>query len=665
MSASLVRVRLAVVTLLLLTVAHSLPLCTAQPTITAVSGCAPDSSNVNLTMNCTLPINLTITGSGFTNSMNVRITTATTSFSCGIVTISTSNNTVYCYLYFRGASWIPPQTLTNLTAIDTSATPAVAGPAFAGVTFMPVVPTLTGVSGCMDVGNTTINCTPANATLTLIGSNFNELLGFYSTFSAKILSTGTSYGNIASVLSDTRMLFRVSTLYYAMFNSEAVYGTTVSVALCYGSDCTNFANFSLGPLPPPQITSISGINCLTSNALSAPTPVSNTTDCFPSFSLLSITGVYLYSVPITVGGWPCLVNQFNRDPTIAQAFRVICLPTLASGYIPGQLMDVTLNRTGLITVPAAVSFNSLPTITALSAAACPGDATGWNVYTNLKCAAGSTITITGMNYPTDSVCTAALTVQLWDRTHSTTIACLQAAVASATAITCVLPVPPDNSDAFEQFYFSGTTTTSVVLFYNQSLQSNVFPAGLYQSLAAPVVSSVTGCAGATATALNVSNCQVGDVLTVSGSNFLVGLDVMYRSVWSCSQVMVLSWSQLTCVIPGLGSLNTQIAYPLAVSGYVNGTLLASNPFYVSFTESSPSSLSSTSLSTATIAVVTVVVVLAGFVLVALALLAWRRKGRGRSSGATVVEKDKSCVPKTQPHSDEFEVTEMGPYTPQP
>ena len=636
-----------------------LHLCIAQPTISAISGCQTDPSNLNLTINCDLPVNLTIIGNGFTNAMTVGVTTTSTSFRCDIVTANPSLNTVYCYLYFRGTSWIPWQRFTNLTVTDLSVTPNLASVPFAGVTFLPTVPVLTGITGCTDTSNTTINCMPANTTLTLIGANFSKLRPFYTIFSIRVISTGISFGlgQSLTLLDDSHWLLNLANIYSSMFPLN-LYATSVAIAVGYGSDYTNSASFSLALLPPPQISAITGINCLSSRAQIGSLTVINSTDCYPSFSLLSITGAYLYTVPITVGGWPCLVNQYNRDPTIAQGNLVVCLPTLDNSYTAGTLMDVTLNRTVLVTAPAVVSFNSLPTIISLSAADCPGDATGWNTYTNLKCAAGATITINGWNFLTDPVSTAALIIQLWDRTHSTFIQCLQLVIVNTENVTCVLPLPPDNSDAFEQFYFSGTASTSIVLFYNQSFQSNVFPAGIYQSLNAPTVNSVTGCTSTSPPSTAITGCQVGNILTLTGSNFIVGSDVQYGTVWSCEQVNVVSWNQLTCVIKEMGSLSTGQAYPVVVTVHINGTLLASNAFFLSFAASPPPSSSSNSLNATTTAIAVVVVIFAVSISAGTGVyIWWRRVRRHNRSGA-----GKNWLPREQPHSDDNPVTELESYS---
>ena len=612
----------------------------AAPVITSISGCQANPLNANYTMNCDLPINLTITGTGFTALTTVTITTRPgVRFGCSLLNLAIDNSTAdssstaYCYVYLRGRGWIPWQTPLNVTAVDSTVSPALTSPVFPGLTVLPIVPVVTAVSGCTDVGNTTVDCLPAELTLTLTGSNFTKLSWFSSVLTVQINAPAIVNTNGPTIINDTTMVLPLRSAYTYVL-TEAMYGTSIALSIAYGGDLLAPFNITLAPLPAPKIYSVAGVNCLgNSSSTVNGVVVAGTTDCYPGFSLISITADYLYSENVTVGGWPCLANAYNRDPTRSLVYSIVCLPQVGAGYLVQRPLDVTLTSSFVVNVPAAVTFNSLPTITAIASAECPGDGTGWTVYTSLKCQPGAAIILYGLNFViTGSGGALTPTVLVWDRTGSSSMLCQQPALINATSITCVLPTPPDNSDAWEQFYDS--LTTSVSLSYSAAgLTSNRFSAGLYANLVGPTLSSVTGCASSSGP-LSVSDCRVGDVLTITGTNFLAErVSVQASGSWSCANVTVASWSSLTCVVvEPYQPIPAGEQLVCSVITRLNNSLFASGAFYVTLATTSPASSSSSSSNTKAVdRAVPIAVVLVVLLLAVGALRWWRKSAVKRDS----------------------------------
>jgi len=349
-------------------------------------------------------------------------------------------------------------------------------------------------------------------------------------------------------------------------------------------------------------------------------------------------------------------------------YSIVCLPVMSANYVAEQPLDVTLTSSFVVTLPAIVTFNSLPTITAISSTDpnCPGDGTGWNVFTSLKCQPSSTITLSGFNFLVNvngSPSTPSLV--LWDRTATTSILCLQPTLLNSTSITCVLPVPPDNSDAWEAFYDS--LSTSVALSYSSAgLTSNSFLAGLYANLAGPSISTVSGCASSFGP-LTVSGCAVGDMLTLVGTNFLADrVSVQASSAWQCVNISVVSWSMLTCNVAApyqpVPSGQQIVAY-VVVS--VNNTLFTSGSFYLTLSTAAPppSSHSSSASSPSRVVdiVVPIVVVLVVLLLAVGAWHWWRRAAVKRHGPTESGSESSSWLSSHHSPSDGASHTELGLY----
>ncbi|CEO95040.1 hypothetical protein PBRA_003853, partial [Plasmodiophora brassicae] len=198
----------------------------------------------------------------------------------------------------------------------------------------PVPPTVTGVSGCTDVGNTTINCpTVGGSTMTVTGTSF--------TLTSMSVVVGGSLCPILSIVSSTRITCQL----------PAGVGAPVPVHVSTG--VLESLNVNLVSYKAPVLATITG--CGSSSPSTAVVDCSRT-----SHPLVTITGMYFgqASAVVFVGEYTC-TNVVHDTVTPDQ--KVTCkLPSTSGLQLAVFLMQgggqVSTNSLLVSYVPCAPGY---------------------------------------------------------------------------------------------------------------------------------------------------------------------------------------------------------------------------------------------------------------------------------------------------------------------
>ena len=531
-------------------------------------------------------------------------------------------------------------------------------------------PTLSTISGCTGSGAVTTGCDPAATVLTFTGSGFR----WFSNAGAVQVWIGSSYATVAggqgggpnqnqpslSVLSDSLMTLNLATAYVYLLLPSHYGGSQTSIFFneykwsgsptrgSYLNSYTNQLAVSFIPQPAPVITNVTigpGSACQGTNGTG---PYTN---CVPLVSYVNIAGSYIYDVSVTVGGSPCA----SLITVNAQLLRCV-LPLLSgTGSFDLVVSDPNAATTAYATISGLVSYRSGPTISSVTTCTTTGMTNYLGFFFGGLCSEGAQVTISGNNFPTTSDSTLAVSMTwspngpVWQRPAYAqapiSVLCSSPIVLSSSAISCTLPYLTQQTGAAVNaslvFYYAQVAVQ--VSFASGATLSNSLQLQMYNYPNAPLVSSVSGC-GASNSALSLSNCASGNVLTLSGANLYNGSWVLVQPVtqgfasWSC-QALTYSTSQITCQLPSfdpqVSPVTSGTTYTMQVEVEQAGfgiVLEPSNAFYIDFGGvASPSSSSSSSLSTGGIVAIAIVVPVVALALLALVVFGCRRSGGGLPS----------------------------------
>ena len=536
-------------------------------------------------------------------------------------------------------------------------------------------PTLTSISGCTGSGAATTGCDPASAVLTFTGSGFR----WYSNPGAVQVWFGSSYTTVAGggqgggpnqnqpslvVQSDSLMTLNLATAYIYLLLPSHYGGASVSVFFnefkwsgplsggAYVYSYSNSLSVSFIAQPAPVITSVTigqGSACQGTNGTG---PYTN---CVPQVSYVNVFGNYIYDVAVTVGGTSC------ASLLTVNAQLVRCVLPMLSGTGPYDLVvsDPNAAVDAYATISGLISYRSGPTISSVTTCTTTGQTNPQGFFFGGLCFEGNTITVSGSGFPSsDSSLLVNITWTpmgpVWQRPAyglvPISILCTSPSILSSTAISCTLPYLGQQTGAAINaslvFYYAPVSVQ--VSFANGATLTNALQLPLYNYPNAPIITSVTGCSVANS-ALSLSSCASGNVLTITGTNLYNGTWVLVEPVtqgfatWSCL-ALTYTATQITCELPTfdpqVSPVTTGVTYTMQVNVEQSGfgiVLEPSNAFYIDFggvsaTSTSTSSSSSTSsLSTGGIIAIAVVVPIVAIALLALVILGCRRKGAGLPS----------------------------------
>ena len=405
----------------------------AGPVVTSVSGCVDVGAT---TVNCTLPVLLTVRGSGFlTNVSGVgtyfnnrpaswitpELQLSSEAVADGIKppyqrasALFTANDTYFVFrldypglrVYEQGV----PLALTVTTGQGYSQLMTKSAP-FVGVSLLSVPPPVVNtIAGCPVVGADGLSvaqCLPDADALTLMGS------GFLQWDSTSLLVYA---GNVRTSL--YLQVANVSAPYYDPSYTAIVNDTVITINLAtnyqhllqagdFGAPpCAFFIQERLSgwqsrpmtiqfaALPSPSYTSIAPYLYYNLPGLSScvwgPSS-SSLVNCTAGWGMIAVIGQYLYEVTATIGGQP-----MTTAIRIRSNFRTLYLVMPLYNFQPGLLYDIVLtSASGSITVPRYVSFSGQPTIVS---AACRDPLLAVDIA-SLACQAGETVTMNGPYLP--------------------------------------------------------------------------------------------------------------------------------------------------------------------------------------------------------------------------------------------------------------------------
>lgn len=500
---------------------------------------------------------LTLVGSGFPPASRLYITIG--AVRCTSAYLDTNNTRLTCYIpneftALQMNQWLP------VTVIDTIALQQ--GPPAYLVQFNePPYPTVTSISGCSGDGIngslTTSGC-HVSSTVTIVGSGF---VADGPRWAVSVGVAGTALSNTRTIISayvvDANTIELPASLLYTLIGSSVTtVSTTLSVYLLRGSQL-------VGPIvvtittPPLSVNRVSGCAAASTTNLTV-------SGCNPGVSVITIQGVSFSSVmTVTVAGQPCVLTSITST-------SLQCVLPLPWGVQHGVGYDLYIgNFAGNVTIPGAVSYTSNPTIVSVTSPFCPPDFAWTNTYpTPLYCTAYSQLTLTGVYFQDLSTLTVNIST---GSTFQPSLTCGNLSYLSSNELTCTLPAPPTTQYAQIRPHY-------IQIWENATFASNSFPTVLYtNTVQQPNLVSVSGCASVDAATRVASGCQVGDVITLNGANFVAGSGTAMTQVhlWSdgdvfqCSAPRVLSLTQLTCILPYLPLLAVDSVVPVRI-GYMNG-----------------------------------------------------------------------------------------------
>ena len=585
-------------------------------TVLSVSGCPSVYSNGS-TSGCNYPsayTTLTIVGSSFPSASQLYVTVGTVRCIVPSIVRGTNSTTLQCYIPNEFTSvafdqWLP---VVVIDAIGLQQGVPASLIQFAA----PVYPTITAVTGCPGDGVngalSTNGCT-LTSTVTLVGSGF---VPDRLSWQMSVGVTGTTLSNprtpiTAYIVDSDTIEIPTSLLYTIIGTSITSQSTSISLYVLHSGTIVGPVQITI-PTPPLSVSAVIGCGASSNANLTV-------VGCNPGVSVITVQGVSFSSVmTVTVAGQPCVLISYTST-------SLQCTLPVVYGLQPNVGYDLFIgNFAGNITIPAAVSYTSYPTIVSVTSPFCPPDFAWSNSGpAPLYCSAYAQLTLVGVYFQDLSTLTVNITGA--SRTQQP-LSCGNLTYQSASELTCTLPAV---STLFAQY-----KPHTVQIWENSTFASNAYQTVLYtDTIQQPNLVSVQGCVSVDAVTRVASGCQVGDVITLNGANFVANTINTQVQLWSdgdvfqCSVPRVLSRTQMTCVLPYLPLLAVDSVVPVRI-GNMNGMqsnwLVAIN-FNVASTAASSSD-------TRFIISLAVLVPLVAVLLVALGVVVLKRTGSGKQDG---------------------------------
>ena len=435
-------------------------------------------------------------------------------------------------------------------------------------------PTLSAIGGCEGSGAATLLCAPDHDVLYFSGTGlslFLELSLVVLTLGGRVSTLGSS-GAVLSA-SDTLLALKLNSSYSWVVQPEDYNGALLSVGFrltsyslitgaqqAYTLDGGLFVSFA--PVPPPIVTSVQagfltggsgGAGCSPSNASTPASP--SFVGCVAGTNSILLSGHYLWQLNMSLtapgkGMW--LFENYGVGD--AAQYQYAFLPLIPEDE-PGLAWDLTVvTPTGQLTLPGLITYSTAPYLSSLVSCTnfSPVDTNPF--YTS--CTAGRTLTLLGSNFPKDP----ALAVVLSSSPGPTAlnpppvnVSCLSPAWVDSRTLTCVIPA----LDAVVGPRFWGVTNAVRALFPSTGQASTALSAIIVAYPDSPIVTSISGCA-ASSSALSVTGCKGGDVLTLRGFNLSTAASGAYIQLYD--KYVSYDLVALT-VLPGVTPTLMQAALP--------------------------------------------------------------------------------------------------------
>jgi hypothetical protein len=589
---------------------------TSAITVSGISGCSVDNPN-GTTSGCVSAATLTITGSGFSYA---GFLVAIGEERC--ISISASFSTMTCYLpdevtAIQYGVWLPVTVVDTVNQLQSLP--------FMGIQFnqAPVV-SLSSISGCAGDGLSssalvTSLCDPINGVITFTGTGFVvdstyrpwQIASYVpgsSTSITQSYSVPTSY-----IINSTSFQIPASYVFAQLLPLATGPNLTAIICLEHGYQLATSCAWASVIVPRPTFTGVSGCQ----------TPMLNASviGCNPGVSVLTIIGTYFLSATVvTVAGQACPLVSSTQT-------RLTCTVPIVFGVQPNTPYDLVVsNFAATLTLSGAVSFTAHPTINSLTSQFCPPDFTPRSGPLALYCAPYAILTIVGSFFSDLST----LSVQITSPSVTskgvpiTSLVATNVMFDSTNVLTCVLPDPGN--------WFAYSSYLNVQVLENATYSSNVVAAYLYYNAQSdPHITSIQGCSQPSPGTAGVAGCQVGNLVTLVGVNFLASLSTQVQlfsqgDTFVCASARVLSSTAMTCLLPYMPGLSLDSVVPIRISnmnGRTSNWLVAVNYQSLSSTSSSETKKFVISLA--------VLVPIVALLLVVVAVLCWCNANGGKLS----------------------------------
>ena len=607
--------------------------------VSSISGCI---DSYPIVTNCTFPASISIRTSGIDTrmdptSLSLLITSQQVEIWIWLLSLRSDDMTIvatvtsvpYNPTLFHGRA--------NLSVYDYGT--GIRSVPFPGISFAyDGPPTLLTIGGCRGAGAGTYDCVPASDVVTFTGSGFRWLTN-RAYVSVQIGNNGVYAGQAFQVVNDSYALLLLNTTYTYLLLPQHYSGVVLPVSIFLPSSgsttvlaryYTNALSVSFITLPAPIVISIVADATCQNLTLSGGSTFYFT--CIPGVSYLVVSGHYLYSDAITVGGSPCSKqNTRVNGGTAANAPLLYCtLPEILDTE-PGRSYNVVVsNAAGTYVPDISVAYTAQPSISAITP--CEDHAlAGLGSW----CQPGALLTISGSRLYVDTSVTVLL---VSSRPLEINVTCPQPTVVNSSTITCLLP----ELDSISAAQFYGRSVRLLVLFNFSTVVTNTLVRTVYNLPGAPYIASISGC-DLSVSARDVSSCHSGGILTLSGHNFS-GSSISIYSItsqpyFSCFLLPGNSSTMVTCRLPLFDPVDAPFVadnpYTLIMSIVTlssRPTVVASNTFTVSFTyppvtPSGSQTEKSIAASPTIILLSTIVPVLGVLIVGTLAFMRYRRRKR--------------------------------------
>ena len=284
---------------------------------------------------------------------------------------------------------------------------------------------------------------------------------------------------------------------------------------------TNSLQISFIPQPAPNVTQVT--TNFGPNACQGINGTGPFTNCIPLVSYINLAGQYMYDMAVTVGGVPCasLVTQ--------SASLTRCLLPALSGTGPFDLVvsDPQAATTNYYTRSGFISYTANPSLASITTCTDTGATNFAGFWFGGICNEGQSITVTGTNFPTSDPTVQVVATWIpqnffrppWGQ-NPIPVYCANPTILSSSSIVCTLPYLSTLTGASQNasYAFYGSNVQLNVTFASGSISTNNLNLQLYAVPNSPVIYSVTGCAVSNS-ALQMSYCGSGSLITITGSNF--------------------------------------------------------------------------------------------------------------------------------------------------
>lgn len=520
----------------------------SNPVITGVSGCATNYNNA--TYGC-LRNDLTIVGTGFP-ARGVVVTVG--EVQCRQYgSALTPPDKIICF-YTR--QWNGPPSGQLVPVVIQDLNNQIVSAPFYGVAFGELsVPVITGISGCQGSGLVTTMCSVDTDAVTLTGVGFDtpSTLGWSVSFGTVAKPVWNYY--VPAVQTDTAVILALNVsddLTSSLKQTAASLRANNSIPVWFSKMEAVISNPVFMTLAPIYInvTRLDGCESRSDFLIA---------DCTPGVSMLSVYATNIYPpLSITVGGVAC-------SQVAVLSSYVSCVLGAPESFLPSVAYDVEIVQ-GLseVVVPGAVQFTARPTIQTISSAVCASDYLSMTSLHALDCTAGDVITLVGSFFSY----TPQLQVRMLDDAGDVLALCEDVTLLTTWSLQCTLP----SVNGTQAAAVLGRNI-NVLVYENATSLSNPLATVLYRAPTDVGVSGVNGCGGVDSTGRGTSGCVTGNVITVSGQNFVLPVGgqlqvVVYelstQVVYQCQLPTIISTAVLTCRLPYIALLVEELELPLRV-----------------------------------------------------------------------------------------------------